>query len=105
MWEYMVINESTVQTEKLSLLLNARGSLGWEVCGFASADPTMGVNQLVAMLKRQVTPWPSPPAPAPDWHPDPTGRYEQRFWDGLHWSQHVSTNGQTDVDYPNRRST
>jgi Protein of unknown function (DUF2510) len=27
------------------------------------------------------------------WHPDPTGRYESRWWDGSRWTQHVATNG------------
>jgi hypothetical protein len=28
---------------------------------------------------------PSPPA----WHPDPTGRFDQRWWDGSLWTEHV----------------
>lgn len=27
------------------------------------------------------------------WHPDPTGRHEQRYWDGSAWTQHVSDAG------------
>jgi hypothetical protein len=26
------------------------------------------------------------------WYPDPTGRHEQRYWDGKHWSDRVSDN-------------
>ena len=27
------------------------------------------------------------------WHPDPTGRYEQRYWDGQGWTPHVVRGG------------
>ena len=27
------------------------------------------------------------------WHPDPTGRYEQRYWDGQRWTAHVVRGG------------
>jgi hypothetical protein len=36
--------------------------------------------------------------PGPAWCPDPTGRYEYRYWDGLSWTPHVSTGGSTFVD-------
>jgi hypothetical protein len=32
------------------------------------------------------------PPPA-DWHPDPTGRHELRYWDGNAWSAHVWDKG------------
>jgi hypothetical protein len=38
------------------------------------------------------------PVPAPDWYPDPTGRYEQRYWDGSRWTEHVTAAGQQGVD-------
>lgn len=42
-------------------------------------------------------PLPYVPAPTPPplfgWYPDPTGRHEQRYWDGRHWSHRVSDNG------------
>lgn len=28
-----------------------------------------------------------------DWHPDPTGRHELRYWDGNQWTEHVSDQG------------
>lgn len=27
------------------------------------------------------------------WHPDPTGQFEQRYWDGTRWTEHVFTGG------------
>jgi hypothetical protein len=32
------------------------------------------------------------------WHPDPTRRYESRWWDGSRWTQHVATKGRTMSD-------
>lgn len=47
------------------------------------------------------SPWPvTPPPPAgrrpvspPAWHPDPTGRFDHRYWDGHQWTEHVSRGG------------
>jgi hypothetical protein len=45
-----------------------------------------------------VTPPPAPLLPAA-WHPDPRGRYAQRFWDGQRWTSWVSTgSGDTVTD-------
>ena len=49
---------------------------------------------------------PAPPAPpvasaagAPaGWHPDPSGRHEQRYFDGSTWTEHVSTAGVAGTD-------
>jgi Domain of unknown function (DUF4041)/T5orf172 domain/Protein of unknown function (DUF2510) len=32
------------------------------------------------------------------WHPDPMGRHQLRFWDGTVWSEHVSDSGVTSID-------
>ena len=53
------------------------------------------------------------PAPAPDaapaaaptggpaaWHPDPSGRHEQRYWDGNAWTDHVMDKGRPGSDPP-----
>ncbi len=37
----------------------------------------------------------TPPAA---WHPDPTGRFEQRYWDGARWTDHVWTRGRQSTD-------
>jgi hypothetical protein len=34
------------------------------------------------------------------WYPDPSGRYEMRYWDGLAWTEHVSRGGQQYTDPP-----
>ena len=46
------------------------------------------------------------PAPASDdavpagWYPDPSGRFELRYWDGSRWTEHVSRAGQQYTDPP-----
>lgn len=32
------------------------------------------------------------------WHPDPSGRFQFRFWDGTRWTEHVSTDGVVSAD-------
>lgn len=36
----------------------------------------------------------SPPA----WHPDPSGRFHYRWWDGSQWTSHVSLDGHVLID-------
>jgi hypothetical protein len=37
-------------------------------------------------------------AQAAGWFPDPSGRHQQRYWDGTAWSAHVSDGGTTGTD-------
>jgi hypothetical protein len=39
-------------------------------------------------------------APKPDWYPDPSGRFEFRYWDGETWTGHVSQGGESSWDPP-----
>lgn len=41
---------------------------------------------------------PPPPLLEPAWYPDPTGRYEARYWDGRKWTSHISHYGATGAD-------
>jgi hypothetical protein len=56
--------------------------------------------------ERQPEPVAAPPAAASvpttpaGWYPDPSGRYEMRYWDGDKWTEHVSRQGQTYTDPP-----
>jgi hypothetical protein len=46
---------------------------------------------------------PAPPSaavPSAGWHPDPSGRHEQRYFDGSTWTEHVSTAGVAGTDRP-----
>lgn len=57
---------------------------------------------------RQVSDWPviatQPQSSAgpedfqADWYPDPTGHHEVRYWDGLQWTEHVSSGGHQGTD-------
>jgi hypothetical protein len=39
-----------------------------------------------------------------EWRRDPYGRYEQRFWNGTAWTDHVSTGGRQSTDPPGDRA-
>jgi uncharacterized protein YxjI len=39
-----------------------------------------------------------PPATPAGWFPDPMGRHEQRYWDGVQWTEHVASHGRQSVD-------
>ena len=41
---------------------------------------------------------PTVPLPPPGWHPDPSGRFHYRWWDGRQWTAQVSVHGQVLVD-------
>lgn len=34
------------------------------------------------------------------WYPDPSGRHQQRYWDGTRWTDQVSDDGRQSVDPP-----
>lgn len=40
---------------------------------------------------------PAASGPPAGWHPDPTGQFEQRYWDGTAWTEHVAHQGQQGV--------
>jgi hypothetical protein len=40
----------------------------------------------------------APVAPAGAWHPDPTGRFAHRWWDGVRWTDAVSDGATTSSD-------
>jgi Protein of unknown function (DUF2510) len=41
---------------------------------------------------------PGPPLSPPAWHPDPSGRFHYRWWDGSQWTSHVAINGYVVID-------
>ena len=84
--------------------LNRLGSVGWEVCGFASVDKTIGLNSVTAMLKREL-PSPMPPVSTePAWLADPLRRHEVRWWNGARWTEHVIDAGKEGTDAPVQRT-
>jgi hypothetical protein len=62
-----------------------------------------------AAVAAEPTPAPAPPSPPPapaapsipaGWYPDPSGRFELRYWDGNAWSEHTARQGQMYTDPP-----
>lgn len=41
----------------------------------------------------------TPNVPA-NWYPDPSKRYELRYWNGTKWTEHVATGGVQSTDQP-----
>lgn len=95
MWEYTRVRGVVVDSmDNLILQLNAHGSLGWEA---------FGLDGVHVLMRRKVLDWP-PHVGGPGWAPDPTGRFVQRYWDGLRWTEHVTAaDRSTTTDFPNRR--
>jgi len=40
------------------------------------------------------------PLPPADWYPDPSGRFELRYWNGSDWTEHVARKGKQFTDPP-----
>lgn len=65
----------------------------------------IGVPILVLVLllnrraaQRGVSSVPTGTPPPPSWQRDPFGRSEFRWWDGLRWTEHVTTAGAPSTD-------
>jgi hypothetical protein len=43
--------------------------------------------------------------PLAAWHPDPTKRHEQRFWNGSEWTERVEDNHVESIDHLGAVST
>lgn len=74
---------------------------------FGEMDPMVGafgfavkallkpkVHELEGLLGGQSV----PATPRAGWYTDPTGRHQQRYWDGLKWTENVSDQGQSGID-------
>jgi hypothetical protein len=76
----------------------------------ASSAPGASAPGTSAPAASTPSPAPAPsaptPAPAPvvttpaGWYPDPSGRFEMRYWDGQQWTEYVSRAGQQFTDPP-----
>jgi len=71
-----------------------------------AAPSTPGAAPPVPGTQAPVGPWtPGPqgvtvswPHSPPAWHPDPSGRFHYRWWDGYQWTSQVSTDGHHLID-------
>ncbi len=99
---------------------------GWAVAPDSANDAAPAAEEIPVVatgaaaaaaepVAAEPSPAPAPepaPAPAPEpapvvttpagWYPDPSGRYELRYWDGTQWTEHVARQGQQFTDPPVR---
>jgi hypothetical protein len=66
---------------------------------YASTAPTTATTPTVASTPSVASSVGDAVAPAA-WYPDPSKRYELRYWNGTAWTEHVSRAGQQFTDPP-----
>ncbi len=123
--EYMSIKVSSGEHADLATQLTTLSTQGWDVVNIVSTgvylvaylarpqSSTTG-SQMVASADGASNGWAAgsdqsstnnvsaqlvPAVPA-DWYPDPSGRYEHRYWDGSKWTDNVSRAGVMYKDAP-----
>ena len=115
MYEYVAFNPYNSSPEALAVELTKKSADGWEVvnivptfdgryCAFLrrptnSALPSSGVASNASTPVASATTTGSAAAPAA-WYPDPSKRFELRYWDGAEWTEHVARGGQQFTDQP-----
>jgi hypothetical protein len=60
-------------------------------------DADMGPDQLAGSPETEATAEEESQSP-PAWHPDPSGRFHYRWWDGSEWTSQVSIDGHHLID-------
>jgi len=115
MYEYVAFNPYNSSPEALAVELSKKSADGWEVvnivptfdgryCAFLrrptnSAVPSSGVASNPSTPVESSVTTNSAGAPAA-WYPDPSKRFELRYWDGAEWTEHVARGGQQFTDQP-----
>ena len=115
MYEYVAFNPYNSSPEALAVELTKKSADGWEVvnivptfdgryCAFLrrptnSALPSSGVASNPSTPVESSVTTNSAAAPAA-WYPDPSTRFELRYWDGTEWTEHVARGGQQFTDQP-----
>jgi hypothetical protein len=122
MFTYDVVSESVRNPQQLAAELTKRSANGWEVvhitsdgassfhafirhagnvpvgppaAGATSAPTTSAPASVAAPASASIGDTPNVPA---DWHKDPSGRFELRYWNGTAWTEHVATGGKQSID-------
>lgn len=122
MYEYVAFNPYNSSPEALAAELTKKSAEGWEVvdivptfdgryCAFLRR-PTSEAGTTTSTYTSTTAPFPSTAqvattssaasstaAPAA-WYPDPSKRFELRYWDGSEWTEHVARGGQQFTDQP-----
>jgi hypothetical protein len=110
MYEYVAFNPYNSSPEALATELTKKSAEGWEVvnivptfdgryCAFLRRPlvATSGVPSSQVVTENSLAT--SAAAPAA-WYPDPSKRFELRYWDGSEWTEHVARGGQQFTDQP-----
>jgi hypothetical protein len=89
---------SPAMRTRLTSVINALGGNVAATPGFAPAPAAPAPAPAAGSAP---APPPASAAASPAaWHPDPSGRHEQRYWDGAAWTDHVMDKGQPGNDPP-----
>ena len=115
MYEYVAFNPYNSSPEALAVELTKKSAEGWEVvnivptfdgryCAFlrrltTSSSLGSGVASNTETPLATTTTVSTASAPAA-WYPDPSKRFELRYWDGAEWTEHVARGGQQFTDQP-----
>ncbi len=117
MYEYVAFNPFNSSPESLAAELTKKSAEGWEVvnivttfdgryCAFLRRPTSSTSVQAVAtspsttqITITETTQTGNSAAP-PAWYPDPSKRFELRYWDGSEWTAHVARGGQQFTDPP-----
>lgn len=103
-WEYVHIQVGSMGLNAMTRALNDAGARGWELVSITNNDKMIGVNSIVALLRRPIEPLSAPDDPTPGWKPDPSGRFDSRYWDGEAWTFRTTSDGAEHRDPPTTRT-
>ena len=128
MYTYDVVSESVRNPHQLAEELTKRSANGWEVVQITfdgaawfhafirhAGSVPVGRHAKAEELQPAVpastpaTPFATASSPSAaatgatpnvpaDWHKDPSGRFELRYWNGTAWTEHVATGGKQSID-------
>lgn len=128
MYTYDVVSESVRNPHQLAEELTKRSANGWEVvqitfdgaawfhafirhAGSVPVGPHAKAEELQPAVPASTPATPFATASSPsaaatgatpnvpaDWHKDPSGRFELRYWNGTAWTEHVATGGKQSID-------
>ena len=116
MYEYVAFNPYNSSPEALATELTKKSAEGWEVvnivptfdgryCAFlrrptSASAPAATTTPFQATTQLATTTTVSTTAAPAAWYPDPSKRFELRYWDGAEWTEHVARGGQQFTDQP-----
>jgi len=103
----------TIESEPSPEASPAQEAPGWGAVAEPVASSTNPWGENAGSTTPNAEPAPTPVASAPPtevqsavpttpagWYPDPSSRFEMRYWDGNGWTEHVARGGQQFTDPP-----